>query len=143
MIKHDISHLDHGLSNEQVAYIFRRFAGRAEFFKETIRLPDELGTVPSALYGPAAGDPPVASVEVVHRPRAGRATPSRIVPGRPVRPSQLVTVIAGPSGGHACVLYTAHGGPLAPKEPDDPTLTDAERPESIAFWAEHALAELV
>lgn len=41
---------------------------------------------------------------------------------------------------HACVLYTAYGGPLAPQEPDDPACKDVA--VSRAFWQEHALLVL-
>lgn len=40
---------------------------------------------------------------------------------------------------HACVLYTAFGGPAAPQEPGDPGCKDPEA--SAGFWREHALAK--
>jgi hypothetical protein len=40
---------------------------------------------------------------------------------------------------HACVLYTAYGGPSAPQEPGDPGCKDVE--VSTAFWRQHALAK--
>jgi hypothetical protein len=40
---------------------------------------------------------------------------------------------------HACVLYTAYGGPVAPQEPGDPGCKDVET--STAFWRQHALAK--
>lgn len=40
---------------------------------------------------------------------------------------------------HACIIYTAFGGPLAPQEPDDPGCKDPAA--SAAFWREHALAK--
>jgi hypothetical protein len=40
---------------------------------------------------------------------------------------------------HACILYTAFGGPLAPQEPGDPGCKDPEA--SAAFWREHALSK--
>jgi hypothetical protein len=39
---------------------------------------------------------------------------------------------------HACILYTAFGGPAAPQEPDDPGCKDPAA--SATFWREHALA---
>jgi hypothetical protein len=40
-----------------------------------------------------------------------------------------------------CVLYTAYGGPQAPREPGDPAIKDfAEQAASEIFWSEHALA---
>jgi hypothetical protein len=110
------------------------------------------------------GDPPVTEDEVVYTERGTRHWPSRLVE-RPARPTRLITVIAGPheescptcrgnssgpgstcpgdhcAGGrrrHACVLYTAFGGPPAPQEPGDPGCKDPA--ESAAFWHDHALA---
>lgn len=40
---------------------------------------------------------------------------------------------------HACVLYTAFGGPAAPQEPGDPACKDPVA--SAAFWREHALSK--
>ena len=40
---------------------------------------------------------------------------------------------------HACILYTAYGGPQAPQEPGDPNCKDPEK--SAAFWREHGLAK--
>jgi hypothetical protein len=41
---------------------------------------------------------------------------------------------------HACILYTAFGGPLTPKEPGDAALSGEERQESFKFWSQHALS---
>jgi hypothetical protein len=38
-------------------------------------------------------------------------------------------------------LITAFGGPMAPKEPNDPTLSDQERKASQEFWSQHALLD--
>lgn len=46
----------------------------------------------------------------------------------------------GPDEQDQLNCYTAFGGPLAPKEPGDPTLKPEERAKSEAFWREHALA---
>lgn len=40
---------------------------------------------------------------------------------------------------HACVLYTAFGGPPSPQEPGDPGCKDPAA--SATFWREHALAK--
>lgn len=180
MIKHADSHVDHGLTEAQIAYLLQRFADRNAFFIETIELPLELGEAPCGLYGPTMGDPPVADHEVTRESRGTRTWTSRLV-ARPPRPTRKVTVIAGPheepcttcrgnlahlvdrepdphpviaaslgpwvgcdhcdSQGvlkHACVLYTAFGGPLTPQEPGDPGCKDLEA--SWRFWREHALA---
>ena len=133
------SHVDHGLSQAQVDWLVTRFADRKAFFIESVELPAELGTVPCGLYGPKMGDVAVAESEVVYQRRGARENESRMVK-RPARPTQTVTVIAGPNGPDACVLYTSFGGPLAPKEATDPTLKPEEKAASEGFWREHALA---
>ena len=139
------SHVDH-VSPEVLAYIKQRFAGRTGSFIETLELPETFGTVPSALWGPVCGDPPVPEDEVCYSQRPGRRYVSRLV-NCPPRPSRLITVVAGPSRDrvtgqvvHDCVLYTCFGGPFAPKECNDPRVEDHERPSVVSFWAEHALA---
>lgn len=154
---HKDSHIDHGLTARQLAHVLLLFAGRDAFFKETITLPDDLGTVPCALFGPIMGDEPIPSFLVEMKSRGTRAYSSRMLSRfDPVgtdwiklgtkhlstkRTVNTLTVIAGPHDGYPCVLYTTFGGPIAPKESGDSTLCDAtEIAESIAFWSEHALA---
>lgn len=138
MIRHADSHVDHGLTEAQLHYLFERFAAREGFFVETITLPRELGTVPCGLYGPLMGDSAIGEDEVVHARRGTRTWESRLV-NLPARQQCEVTVIAGPHDGHACVLYTAFGGPATPQEPGDPGCKNPM--ESTAFWREHALAK--
>lgn len=133
------SHLDHGLTEAQVAHIADRFADRDAFFIESFELPEGLGLCPSGLYGPAAGDAPVDESAVHYATRGDRPGESRMVDRAP-RLQRTVTVIAGPHGDESCVLYTAHGGPVAPREPFDAGLDDAGKAELTAFWAQHALA---
>jgi len=95
MIKHRDSHVDHGLTAEQLRHLLDRFADRGSFFLETIELPADLGTVPCGLYGPTMGDPPVSEEEVSYAHRGDRAWTSRLVE-KPMRPTRKVTVIAGP-----------------------------------------------
>jgi hypothetical protein len=137
MIKHKDSHLDHHLTDAQVAFILERFANRDAFFIETFELPSELGTIPCGLFGPLVGDAPISDDEVVLAKRGERTWNSRLVERAP-RPSSTVTVIAGPHDGHACVLYTVYAGPSAPQEPGDPGCKNVEA--STAFWRDHALA---
>lgn len=139
MIIHPDSHLDHGLTAEHIAYIADRFAARNSSFAETFVLPDTLPGAPCALYGPVMGDAPITDGDVNMRQRGERPGLSRVV-SYPVRPSRRVTVIAGPHDGHPCVLYTAYGGPLAPREPSDIHADSFAAAESRAFWAQHALA---
>src|SRR6185295_17991441 len=115
---HDISHLDHSLTPDQIRHLEQRFADRSAFFIETIELPAELGTVPCGLHGPAMGDLPVLDTEVTYEKRGTRAWRSRLV-DRPARQTRMVAVVAGPHEEHACVLYTAYGGPASPQEPGD------------------------
>lgn len=126
MNKHKDSHLDHGLTEAQIAFILAQpIVGGVH----TIELPEELGTVPCGLYGPVVGDPPVSDTEVTYAARGQR----KLV-DRPARPARLVTVVVGPHD----------GGPQAPREPfefeprDD--FKSLDHIASEAFWKEHALA---
>lgn len=144
-----VSHLDHGLHTRQIEFIQDRFANRDGFFIETFELPEELGTVPCGLRGPAVGHSPVDELEVRYIVRGERKCASRVMRDSacpPIR-ARTVTVIAGPAGkddglseDYPCVLYTAYAGPQAPREPGDPSIgTWEELVASRAFWAQHAL----
>jgi hypothetical protein len=69
------------------------------------------------------------------------------VVARPTRTTRKVTIIAGPHDGMVDVLFTAFGGPSAPKEmyewesKEDPAFTSLDEIQSRTFWAEHALAK--
>jgi hypothetical protein len=144
---HKDSHVDHGLSKAQLDWLLEKFASRDAFFIETVVLPSELGTVPCGLYGPEMGDNAIEESSVVYGRRGNREYKSRLLNITPLgspygtRAVNIVTVIAGPHDDLPCVLFTAFGGPLAPKEPNDPTLKDDEREKSVAFWLTHALAK--
>lgn len=138
MIRHKDSHLDHGLTDAQREYLggLEVSPGDAVVVK-TIELPAELGEVPCALYGPTMGDDPVPESEVEYAVRGDRKGESRLV-ARPARMTNKVTVIAGPHDGMRDVLFTAFGGPAAPRE-----VFECDDDESREFWKEHALAKEV
>lgn len=133
----EASHVDHGLTEAQMAWLLDRFSDRDGFFKETVELPADLGTVPCGLHGPLMGDEPVPAHEVREAVRGTREWTSRLC-DRPARQVRQVSVIAGPHGDESCVLYTAFGGPVALQEPGDPGCKDVEASEQ--FWAVHALS---
>lgn len=133
---HSASHVDHGLTQAQLDWLLERFEEREAFFIETVELPSELGDVPCGLHGPLMGDDPVPENQVHYERRGAREWDSRLCQ-RPERRVRTVSVIAGPHEEHACILYTAFGGPVALQEPGDPGCRDHEA--SKAFWAEHAL----
>lgn len=133
---HSDSHRDHGLSVAHLDYLLDTFRQRDGFFIETTLLPGDLPPAQCALYGPAMGDPPIVhemalppyteSTNVVMRQRGVRPYLSRVITGARTRPCRYVTLIAGPHDGESCVVYTAFGGPLAPKEPGELAATIAE-----------------
>jgi len=132
------SHIDHGLSPRLMALIARRYADRQAFFIDTFVTPDDEPAVPSQLHAD------VPESECFYQQRCGRKTWSRMC-RRPPTTSSLVTVIGGPSSEAPgeCILYTAYGGPLAPREPGDPGIeTPEQAAESFAFWRTHALSSL-
>lgn len=134
------SHTDHFLTQDHLDFIVSSFAGKDAFFIETLDLPETLTGLPSAIYGPIVGEAPVKDEDVAMTVRGGRKGASRMVQLES-RLSRKVTVIAGPHNEDSCILYTAYGGPCAPKEPFD-CAEGKELEESQAFWAEHALAAL-
>ncbi len=134
------SHVDHALTADHLAFILSRFGDREAFFLETVELPAELPPLPCGLHGPLMGDEPVPEAEVSYVVRGDRPGASRTT-DRPTRMVRTMTVIGGPHKG-AVILYTAYGGPSAPREPFDPGLDEAGRAESQAFWAEHALSRV-
>lgn len=134
----------HDLTNDQLGYIADKLAERDGFFIERVDIPTELGLVPCALVGPLMGDAPVNDHDVMFAKRGDREYDSRMInPARYIhapRSVSYVTVIAGPHEGDSCILYTVFGGPLAPKEPADPTIKPEDLEASRAFWDQHALA---
>jgi hypothetical protein len=132
------SHLDHGLSTAHIEWLTRALneriaAGEAPGVSvHTFTIPSSLPGLHTALLRTAEG--------VRVEPRGSREWPSRVV-DRPMRWTRQCTAVVGPHEVEEHVLFTAYGGPAAPREPGDPSLTaDADKAESEAFWAHHALA---
>jgi hypothetical protein len=134
------SHMDHGLGLGHTTWLKELFKDRTGFFKATIKMPSDLRKLPCGLWGPAMKDPAVEEDKVTYAIRGNRRWASRKIMGVSTRPTDLLTVIAGPACGQTCVLYTAYAGPEAPREPGDLTIPDwASIEESRKFWATHAL----
>lgn len=133
------SHVDHNLTQAQLDFIMEKFKDRNEFFIQQITLPDNLGKVLCGLYGPMMGDHPISEDKVFYVKRGNRTGNSRMI-NEPMRPTDFVTVIGGPNKEGICILYTAFGGPCAPREPFDSSLTDKDIMVSNLFWSNHALS---
>jgi len=136
------SHVDHGVPIGTLQHALEHFAGEDKFFAKTLHLPDGFPGVPSALYGPLAGDAPVEECDVYYGVRGGRKCASRLV-GNPDRLVRTLVVIAGPAPGEeGLVLYTCYGGQVAPREPGDTSINTWEEVlASREFWGQHALAD--
>lgn len=130
-------HKDHALTPKHEAAAEAALREGGPGFR-IVQVPVE-DPLPSALYGPAAGDQPVTDAFAKMQTRGDRPQPSRMVQ-RPSRPSNTMTVIGKVNEDGTVEVYTAYGGPLAPREPGDPSLSPEEKAESEKFWAEHALA---
>ena len=138
------SHLDHGLELNQRSYALAMIRkGRAilkvgkwgdGFYIASVKLPSDLGTVPCALRGPSVGDEPIADSDTFQGVRNGRPNASRLT-RLPAGQSDTLTAIV--IGGNLATMY---GGPLAPREPNDPEIPENELEAATAFWAEHALS---
>jgi hypothetical protein len=134
VIIHKESHV-HAMSIN-LEEVLKQFEDKKGFFIETIILDEVVGL--NALYGPIMGDEPVLNGYDARR--EDRDYTSRMV-NAPMRPTNILTIIAGPHDGHECVLYTAYPGPVSPKGLNDPSLKPEEVAEATAFWAVHALAD--
>lgn len=133
-------HADHGLDDAHKAFVQEVLEDwDGSFTLRVVDLPAHLNDLPSGLYGPEAGDAPVREDEVVYEVRGNRKGPSRLI-DLPPRPVRRMVIVAGP-GRDEPVVYTAYGSPVAaPREPWDPSMNEAEKAESEAFWAQHALS---
>ena len=133
-----VFHADHGISQTQMEYIVSRLRATAPqgFFIQQFTLPRGKGTVPNAMWGPAAGDAPVPESKVHYIDRAGRGWEDRMIdlPPRPVNYGQAI----GIRDGDSFTLFTVYGGPLAPQNPADPGNHDVAG--SQKFWKQHALS---
>jgi hypothetical protein len=140
--KHKDSHLDHNLSEAQLAFVLSQTPTGDGVAVFTVAMPAELGTLPCGLYGPAEGDSAITESETSRAVRGNRKGESRMV-SKPLRYTSQVTIIAGPHDGHDWVLFTSYGGSAAPREPfefaDDDDSKDAR--DSRDFWAAHALSD--
>lgn len=134
-----VGHADHGLTAEHLAFVDQVLAEQPEgFFVVCRELPAELPAVPSALYGPSAGDEVISEEEVTYKKRGDRPGPSRLI-DRPTRPCRSLVVIG--IAGDQPRIFTAYGGPCAaPREWWDASMRPAEAVEAARFWSEHALA---
>ena len=138
-----VAHDDHPMTDEQLDWIQNHpeiaKLPKGTFICKVFEIPKELGTMPSSLYGPSAGDEPVSEDEVTYVVRGLREKGSRMI-DKPVRPATNVCVI-GLVGDVAFTLYGTQASTPAPKEPwDTGILKDDELAEAKKFWNEHALS---
>ena len=134
-----ISHADHGVLAAHKAVIENLFQEAGDgFLLRTVELPDGCADLESGLHGPLAGDEPVLTAEVHWAKRGERPGLSRLC-GRAMRPTRLMTVI-GTRKGDEVTVFTAYGGPCAPREITDASLPPEAAEEAAQFWAVHALS---
>ena len=135
--EYTILHDDHGISDSQFRFALNKLEDQKltnGFYLKTFELPGELGSADSLIYGPIVGDAPIEDWECDLVRRGERPNLSRLFKikhNRPPRKSKLLTII-----GSGQTIWTAHGGPAAPREIGDPNAGQ----DSIDFWAEHALS---
>lgn len=139
-----VAHADHGLTDIHLSVIdtvLKDWDGKT-FFLKLVTLPIYADSLPSALWGPDAGDDPIPNdhPDVVWRVRGNRAQPSKLVK-RPVRQVRKMVVCAGPGKHGDGIVYSAYGSQcLGHREPWDRSMNDEERAAAEAWWAQHALS---
>lgn len=135
------SHLDHQVSAEHIEWakdwikvginVGRYTPGEVHVW--SMELPPELPGLWTALRE-------APESEVTYQVRPPRKCASRTTSDRMAWTRQM-TAVFGPHEGIPFALYTAYGGPAAPREPGDPSIANmAELEESREFWTTHALA---
>ena len=137
-------HDDHGLTEPQLQYLAKRVTVQTPITLPNgalawqFELPKHLGTVRSDLYGPLAGDAPVAESEVWYSNRGSdRKWLDRMI-DKPPRQTRTLTAIGIRPETGLIVLFTAYGGPLMPQNPEDPDNMEPERAREV--WSLHALS---
>lgn len=134
-----VFHADHGITDAQMQHVQAQLADTTGFFIRQVSIPAELGSVPCGLYGPSMGDGAVPRDAVKMLKRSDDRPADPILVGFKTRPVDHVQAI-GIAEGDEVKLFTVYGGPLAPRNPNDPSIeTDEERAEAKAFWDAHAL----
>lgn len=131
-------HKDHGLEAAHIELAEAHAASATGFFIATLELHSDVAPLSCGLHGPAMGDDPILDGEIEMVQRSADRPLSRLC-GRAPRPSRKMTVI-GIGAGADSQIFTAYGGPAAPREPGDPDLTEAEAVASASFWSLHALS---
>jgi hypothetical protein len=155
-----IAHDDHDLQPEHLEFIDDALQDwKGEFIIKVLDLPDYCPDLPSALYGPAAGDKPITEDQVLYETRGNRRGPSRLIKA-PMRLARNLVVIGIQLPDKTFLLLTAYGTQASTASPrewwdlppldftnDTPTETYQaltnwynQCVESISFWEEHALA---
>lgn len=140
----DDGHYDiHGITPDHINWLSQQPEVMAAKGPVTLTLPEHLPELSNSLVGPASGHGPVGNdhPEVYRKSRDGRNYDSKMIRGEN-QSTKIITAIVRPhkETGRP-FLITAFGGPLAPKEPNDPSLRDEEREASEAFWRDHALLD--
>ena len=138
-----IAHDDHDLQAEHLAFIDEALAEwDGSFIIKVLPLPEDCPSLPSALYGPSAGDKPITEDLVKYERRNNRPGPSRLIVA-PKRPARNMVVIGTRVQDGTLLLFTAYGtqsNTPSPREWWDAGMRPQEAIEAATFWSQHALA---
>ena len=139
-----IAHDDHDLQPEHLAVIDEALADwDGSFMIRVLQLPESCPSLPSALYGPTAGDAPITEEQVTYEKRNDRPGPSRLIDA-PMRPARNLVLIGMQVEDGTMLLFTAYGTQSdtpSPREWWDASMTPRAAMEAAKFWNEHALAK--
>ena len=163
LLTYKLIHADHGLGDGHQCHVedvAREYYDTPGLFIINKELPAELPDVQSGLYGPSAGDEPIAEELVTYETRGERAGPSRLI-DRPTRACRRLVVIGlvshkpwndlsnyhHPRDTHLDIIdikvFTAYGTQsteATPREWWDTSLKPAEAIAAATFWSQHALS---
>jgi hypothetical protein len=141
----DDGHYDvHKITKQHIDWLSQQPEVMAAKGPVTLTLPDSLPRLPNSLVGPASGHSPVTDdhPDVYMASRGGgREYNSKMIRGENQTTNIITAIVRPHKETGRPFLITAFGGPMAPKEPNDPTLSDQERKASQEFWSQHALLD--
>ena len=140
-----LGHNDHGISKIQIDFIQNHpdllKLEDGKLIRSIIKVPNELGRIYSALYGPNAGDDPIKESDVFYAKRGNRMGETRFIRA-PLRQVSCLCVI-GVKSGPCLTIYGTQSTKLSPIEPWDKRfkrLNNKQKIYVLKFWKQHALA---
>ena len=147
----EVIHDDHNVNLDHLAFVQTHpellKEEHGKFVVKLFTIPKNMEAIPSALYGPSAGDSIIPDEDVIYQKRVicdacgnKRRGYSRMI-DMPTRPARNIVVV-GIIGVKAITIYGTQANAPSPKEDWDSACSDSVEnyKYSKEFWSMHALS---